>query len=206
MSQRGETRAPVQAANSSAADEGEDVFAVGQYLKSQRVMRGISTEELSLRTRIPRRSIERLEAGAFDGELDGFVRGFVRTVSDGLGLDPDDTLVRMLHEPVATQRRGAFSLPPRAWAVLAGLAVLVVAIIGITQFALPGAPALAENSEGEAFLRRDPVRALAEAQAASPSLSPAETPSKMGAPHVPDSVAAPASAGQSAALPAVSSR
>ena len=39
------------------------------------------------------------EAGAFDGDPDGFVRGFVRTVADGLGLDADATLLRMLREP-----------------------------------------------------------------------------------------------------------
>ena len=195
MSQRGETRGPAPAANSSSEDGDEDVFSVGNYLKSQRVLRGISTEELSLRTRIPRRSIERLEAGAFDGDPDGFVRGFVRTVSEGLGLDADDTLVRMLREPVVTQRGGVISLPPRAWALLGGIGVLVVAAVGITQFALRDAPPLKDSSEGEAIVRRDPVRALAEAQAASPALTPVEMPVSAGRP-----TASPAQ------LPAVSAR
>jgi len=56
-------------------------------------------DELANRTRIPRRSLERLEAGAFDSTPDGFVRGFVRTVADALGLDPDDAVNRLLREP-----------------------------------------------------------------------------------------------------------
>ena len=50
-------------------------------------MRGLSLDEVAAATRIPRRSLERLEAGAFDSEPDGFARGFVRTVADAMGLD-----------------------------------------------------------------------------------------------------------------------
>lgn len=73
--------------------------AIGEYLKRQRTLRGITIEELAASTRIPLRSLERLEAGYFDGMTDGFVRGFVRTVSAALGLDADQTVARMLEEP-----------------------------------------------------------------------------------------------------------
>ena len=73
--------------------------SIGAYIARQRALRGISLEELALLTRIPRRSLERLESGAFDADPDGFVRGFVRTVSIAIGLDPDDTVTRMLVEP-----------------------------------------------------------------------------------------------------------
>ncbi|HPG28255.1 MAG TPA: helix-turn-helix domain-containing protein, partial [Myxococcota bacterium] len=63
---------------------------IGEYLRRQRLLRGMSTEELAALTRIPLRSLERLESGHFDGETDGFVRGFVRTVATALGLDADD--------------------------------------------------------------------------------------------------------------------
>jgi cytoskeletal protein RodZ len=62
-------------------------------------LRGVSIDELASLTRIPRRSLERLEAGAFDGTPDGFVRGFVRTVAEALGLDPVDAVNRLLREP-----------------------------------------------------------------------------------------------------------
>jgi hypothetical protein len=67
----------------------------------QRELRGITRKELCQQTQIPLRSLERLETGAFDGLDDGFVRGFVRTVADALGLDLDDTLARMSPEPTS---------------------------------------------------------------------------------------------------------
>jgi cytoskeletal protein RodZ len=73
--------------------------SIGSFLARQRRLRGISVDELAQRTRIPRRSLERLEAGAFDATSDGFVRGFVRTVAEALGLDPDDAVNRLLREP-----------------------------------------------------------------------------------------------------------
>ena len=51
---------------------------IGRYIAQQRRLRGIDLAELAARTRIPRRSLERLEAGAFDQSPDGFSRGFVR--------------------------------------------------------------------------------------------------------------------------------
>ena len=62
--------------------------SVGRYLAGQRLLRGISLDDLAVLTKIPRRSLERLEAGAFDHVADGFSRGFVRAVADALGLDP----------------------------------------------------------------------------------------------------------------------
>jgi len=166
MKQCPEDESPPAAAQTEPG--GEVDFSVGQYLRSHREMRGISVEELSLRTRIPSRSIERLEAGAFDGEPDGFVRGFVRTVAEGLGLDPDDTLVRMLREPEVARRRGGLRLRRRGWFVLAGAMFGLAVIVSVTQLALRGASELDEGPEDQVVTRRDPVRALAQAQAASP--------------------------------------
>ena len=64
--------------------------SIGRYLASQRRLRDISLDQLAALTKLPRRSLERLESGAFDREPDGFARGFVRTVAIALGLDPDD--------------------------------------------------------------------------------------------------------------------
>ena len=66
--------------------------SIGAYIARQRRLRGISLEELELLTHIPRRSLERLESGAFDAEPDGFVRGFVRTVSVAIGLNSPRTV------------------------------------------------------------------------------------------------------------------
>ncbi|MDH5565971.1 MAG: helix-turn-helix domain-containing protein, partial [Myxococcales bacterium] len=78
--ERGRTAA--RRAESAAQGAQAGGSAVGAYLAAQRRLRGISLDELAERTVIPRRNLERLESGAFDGNADGFTRGFVRTVSE----------------------------------------------------------------------------------------------------------------------------
>ncbi len=140
---------------------------IGSYLRKQRTLRGITVEELSALTRIPLRSLERLEAGYFDDDVDGFVRGFVRTVAQALGLDPDETLSRMLTEA----RPEDFLDPhlsralPRALVGLCAL-VLLVAGVGLVRFVVNGEPsAQTGDATHQTLYRRDPVRALAESAA-----------------------------------------
>ena len=92
-----EIRGSPEAAALNGAEIGDG--SIGSYLAQQRRLRGFSVDDLASLTRIPRRSLERLEAGAFDATPDGFVRGFVRTVAEALGLDPDDAVNRLLREP-----------------------------------------------------------------------------------------------------------
>jgi hypothetical protein len=142
---------------------------IGSYLKRQRELRGISIEELATLTRIPLRSLARLESGTFDGQADGFVRGFVRTVASALGLDPDDAVSRMLSEPSSEAPAGALGspIPMRVFAA-AATCVLLAAGVGLVR-----AVSLGEQESGrpgfsrEVVLRRDPVGALAETQAAT---------------------------------------
>lgn len=141
---------------------------IGEYLRRQRVLRGMSAEELASITRIPLRSLERLEGGQFDGEIDGFVRGFVRTVAIALGLDADDTISRMLPEPTSSTwekhstRRG----------VKQGMVAVVLLLMLIVTFFVLRAGwnvLLGEAStpgSREVVLWHDPVRALAEATGA----------------------------------------
>jgi hypothetical protein len=142
---------------------GEDAGSIGAYIARQRRLRGISLEELEALTRIPRRSLERLEAGAFDSDPDGFVRGFVRTVSLAIGLDPDDTVTRMLAEP--DPRRGRRRIPRPSSAAALLLAACLVAIGAGAVWTLVGARAgqLAEAplAPERRRVRRDAVRALA---------------------------------------------
>lgn len=144
--------------------------SIGRYLARQRKLRGMELDDLVALTRIPRRSLERLENGAFDGMSDGFVRGFVRTVAVAIGLDPDETVARLLAEPKLRPRRRW----PRARAlisiaVVAGVLVAIGALVA-GRLANPGssvepAPRAAEETR---LLRRDPVRALAEEQHQAP--------------------------------------
>jgi transcriptional regulator with XRE-family HTH domain len=135
---------------------------IGRYIAQQRRLRGIELEDLAARTRIPRRSLERLEAGAFDHSPDGFSRGFVRTVAEAIGLDPDDAVARMLPEPDAA-RRGS----PRGSRMLGAIAA-AVALVGLALAArqlFASLPArLQATTASERPVRRDYVRALAEAQ------------------------------------------
>ena len=150
--------------------------AIGGYLRWQRELREISVEELAALTRIPVRSIERLEAGFFDDQVDGFVKGFVRTVSQELGLDAEDTLSRMLSEPEPEDRR-LFNLKRRFSGVLLGFAAL--SLVGVLLFVIQQLPTRQSRSSAEAheqvIFRRDPVRALAESRIgpAPPGLSAA---------------------------------
>ena len=167
----------------------ESVISVGAYLSRQRRLRGLSLDELEAATRIPRRSLARLEAGAFDRLQDAFVRGFVRTVAGAIGVDPGDTLVRMLEAEAGP----SLARRTRPWRAL-GLALLAafgLAACGAGALALAGrddgagaparsAPDPAADPSAEALvaaeaaapapppqepaatLRRDPVRVLAE--------------------------------------------
>jgi hypothetical protein len=139
--------------------DAEEAFALGSWLTRQRELRGISREELSALTRLPMRSLERLETGAFDGQQDGFVRGFVRTVAVAIGLDPDDAVARLLAEPTARPRRRGPD--PRRVAVaavgIAGLLALGAALLEWAQSPSPEPGA----TEDAPIVRPDPVRALA---------------------------------------------
>ncbi len=133
---------------------------IGSFLSRQRRVRGIALDELARRTRIPRRSLERLEEGAFDGRPDGFARGFVRTVARDLGLDPDDAVARMLAEPEAPGGLPSIDVG-RALLVLGGL----LGMLGLVMAVWFGAGWLGDRPAVESApplsVRRDAVRALA---------------------------------------------
>jgi hypothetical protein len=151
------------AGDDASAAIDESAIRIGFYLGQQRRLRGISREELCQLTRIPPRSLERLEDGVFDDLNDGFVRGFVRTVSDALGLDSNDTLARMSPEPEGDPGRAmaAFSELARYGVLLLG-GVLLAGVAGLLVMLLRGA---AQPDAPQMVKRRDPVRILAEAYA-----------------------------------------
>lgn len=153
------------AAATRGAGERIGAERIGAYLARQRQLRGIALEDLARDTRIPLRSLQRLEGGAFDLDPDGFARGFVRTVAIALGLPPDETLARML--PEADPGDDGAGLGPLARLVRGlGLALLLGAAAAWlwTWLASGAGRALApvfQASEGGLVVRRDAVRALA---------------------------------------------
>lgn len=159
-----------------AAAESSDAAAqsIGAYLSAQRRLRGISIEELAHQTRIPLRSLERLESGSFDADVDGFVRGFVRTVAAALGLDADEALNRALQEPsggVRRQEAPRLSIK-RVLVTLAGIVLLAALGFGVQLIAISVADSGRSRPGNPVVVRRDPVRALAEAQGVA-ALAPA---------------------------------
>jgi transcriptional regulator with XRE-family HTH domain len=148
---------------------------LGRWLARERRLRGLSLDEVAAATRIPRRSLERLEAGAFDSNPDGFTRGFVRAVAGALGLDPAEAQARLLSEPRPLPRRRVRRLP--LW-----LPILAVALVlGVALAAwLPswwtarGPAPLTGAPQPPELRRRDFVRELAARAGQSPPSHPDE--------------------------------
>jgi cytoskeleton protein RodZ len=159
-----------RAAGGSPRGDGGRVDAerIGAYLSRERELRGVTLEELARQTRIPLRSLQRLESGAFDRDPDGFARGFVRTVAVALGLPADETIARMLPE---TDASDAGAGPPPLLRVVQALALAIVlgAVAGSLWMWIASsageavAPIFQTRADG-LVVRRDAVRALAEEQ------------------------------------------
>ena len=140
-------------------------FSIGKYLASQRELRGISLDDLAARTKIPRRNLERLESGAFDAQADGFVRGFVRTVADALGLDSQEAVMRMVSEPAGgdEERLRRWRVRMAVLGVVVGGVLLLLLGLGL-RFATRWVVEPAGGPPDHVF-RRDVVRSLAEEEA-----------------------------------------
>jgi len=167
-----EIRGSPEAAALNGAEPGDG--SIGSYLARQRRLRGVSVDELASLTHIPRRSLERLEAGVFDGTPDGFVRGFVRTVAEALGLDPDDAVNRLLREPredeallLARARQQRRKLALRI--TIAAAALLVLLALGrLSLWVFAG-----ENESSDPVVyRRDTLRSLEAAPEKAPGPGP----------------------------------
>jgi len=146
------------ASGADSGAEGEGRPSIGGYLERQRRLRGISLDELANLTRIPVRSLARLEGGAYDGHSDGFARGFVRTVAAAIGLDPEETVARMLPE-VRVRRSG---MPPR-WRQALLLAAILGFAIGAATAGISWWQGWSASGPARTALpvRHDAVRALA---------------------------------------------
>jgi cytoskeletal protein RodZ len=147
---------------------------VGQYLANQRKLRRITLDELSERTRIPRRNLERLESGAFDRDSDGFTRGFVRTVAAALGLDADEAVMRLVGEPDADEDR-ALRAAQRSALLRMGLliALALALLIGGSLLVMRMLEAEPVRDESVVY-RRDAVRKLVEGEHPPPAPPPSE--------------------------------
>jgi cytoskeletal protein RodZ len=170
--------------------------SIGAYLARQRRLRGISLDELADSTKIPRRSLERLEAGAFDGQSDGFARGFVRTIADALGLDSEDSINRLLGEPpdLEDERSNYWSnywkVDPRWLVIAVGGSIAIGLVVAAGWLWQRSDFSSSSPDETEIVYRRDAVRALALEQAEHPLQHPPADPSRLLPPKADESDAA----------------
>lgn len=72
--------------------------SIGTHLRRERELRQLTLEELSLRTRIPCRTLSNIELDRFE-ELPGevFAKGFLRSYASAIGIDADDVLAQYGH-------------------------------------------------------------------------------------------------------------
>jgi cytoskeletal protein RodZ len=111
------------------------VSGIGDQLRQERLRQGLSLDEIAQRTRISLRSLESIEADAFD-RLPGvvFTRNFVRLYAIDLKLAPDGLLARLPRVdieaaplPDAPARSGRSTWDPRLTAAIASVLWLVTA-------------------------------------------------------------------------------
>lgn len=127
------------------ASNGNTVLAdgLGEFLRRERELRHISLDDIAERTKISRRYLEAIEEGQYErlpGET--FVRGFIRSYAQSIGLDPEDTLLiysqTRVVPGVTSQRREHVAPTRRAWnerflqwVLVAGVVVVGAVFLGI---------------------------------------------------------------------------
>ncbi len=112
----------------------------GQYLRRQRILRGITREEVLRVTKVQSEYFEALEGNRFDGlPPKAFVVGFLRVFSEYAGLDADEVITRFLaqcsqevvedDEPTLVARNGFLRRNRKRLLAAIGFASLVVLMI-----------------------------------------------------------------------------
>jgi cytoskeleton protein RodZ len=111
------------------------ISGIGEELRHERLRQGLSLEEIAQRTRISLRSLESIEANAFD-RLPGvvFTRNFVRLYALDLKLDPESLMARLPRVDIEAAplpnppvRSGRSIWDPRLKAAVASVLWLVTA-------------------------------------------------------------------------------
>jgi cytoskeleton protein RodZ len=136
--------------------------AVGAFLRELRVKRGLSLDELSRVTRVPRPHLESLESDAFSAlPAPVFVRGFIRAYCQAVGAVPDDALARFdgreVREAVPAPSASRAAVSPAAGttegdprtrsAILVSFVLLVVLGVALFAVALVTQPAREQRAE-----------------------------------------------------------
>lgn len=106
-----QSAAPESAERAASPDRAERVAlkdSFGEHLRREREMRGVTLEEISAATRIGTRFLDALETEHWDRLPGGvFNRGFVRSTSQFLGLDPEAMLAEYTLATADSSRKEA---------------------------------------------------------------------------------------------------
>lgn len=144
----------------------------GKYLRFERELRQVPLTEVAAATKIPKRTLELLEAGAWDllpAEI--FVRGFVKSYARHLGLPQDEASDRYAATVVTVEqeeeRLGIESVGEAAAEVstrrhfgLALFVIILLIIVTITFSLLWGGGANADSQASLQSVPSSPLRAF----------------------------------------------
>ena len=111
---------------------------VGETLRSERELRGISLEEVARSTRIPLRTLKQMESDGWS-ELPGdvFARGFLRSYAQAIGLDARPLLAR--YENISDASEAEVAMPaiaPQERGRRFGIAIALVVLLVLFTLAL----------------------------------------------------------------------
>lgn len=111
---------------------------VGETLRSERELRGISLEEVAQTTRIPLRTLKQMEAERWqDLPGDVFARGFLRSYAQALGLDARPLLARYNAISDASEAEVAMpTIAPQERGRRFGIAIALVVLLVLFTLAL----------------------------------------------------------------------
>ena len=117
-------------------------MGLGPYLRQERELRHVPLEEVTRVTRIPRSTLDLLEADELE-RLPGraYIVGYLRAYAEAVGLDPEELLLRYQEQTGETPAMApAERPPPPSWkaqvpvvvAVLlaGGLLYLIIRVLG----------------------------------------------------------------------------
>lgn len=118
-----------------------DYVEFGRYLRQQRMLRGLSVEEIAGKTKIPPTLVVALEEGEAERFPERiFLLNYIRSYAQVIGLSPDDAVNRFDELPVAPK---AEAFDPKAleavrreraattlWATIAAV-VTLIALLGL---------------------------------------------------------------------------
>ena len=83
---------------------------IGEYLKRERELRGISLDEVTQGTKISKRLLEYMETDQWEKlPAEIFIKGFLKSYAEFIGLSPDDILLRYQEEKALEEGQTAES-------------------------------------------------------------------------------------------------